>query len=168
MSCKYHPSAQRVRNCSRCKSTFCDDCAIEFTGKEEQLVCLDCGVAFAKRKLRNSIIAATLGVAGAAWMVSSGAQPPGMSRALAIVFYGYAFWAVYWGWHFGGKFWGWLYNGLDRLSDGHWIGSLIAFFVRFIAAAAIGMYGGAIYRTVQAVKLIRLHKSHAAAVQAAY
>lgn len=168
MNCKYHPSAPKAGACAKCKSSFCEECAIEIRGKEKQLVCLDCGVTFVKRKLRNSIIAATLGIVGAAWMVSSNAQPPGMNPVFAIFFYGYALWAVYWGWHFGGKVWGWLYNGLDKLSDGHGLGTFIAFLIRLIAAAAIGMYGGAIYRTYQAVKLIKLQKSYATAVQAAY
>jgi hypothetical protein len=142
------------------------ECAIEIRGKEKQLVCLDCGVMFVKRKLRNSIIAAALGMGGAILMVSDNALP-GLNPLLVILFYGYAFWAVYWGWHFGGKIWGWLYNGLDKLSDGHWIGSLIALFIRVFAAVAIGAYGGAIYRTVQAVRLIKLQKSYATAVQAA-
>lgn len=162
MNCKYHRSAQKAGTCAVCKSSFCEECAIEIRGKEKQLVCLDCGIAFVKRKLRNSIIAAALGMAAAIWMVSSDALP-GWNPLLAVLFYGYAFWAVYWGWHFGGKIWGWLYNGLDKLSDGHWIGALIALFIRFFVAVTIGAYGGAIYRTVQAVRLIKLQKSFATA-----
>ncbi len=167
MACKYHPSAQGIGACAICRSPFCEECAVEMRGKSRQLVCLDCGVTFVKRKLRNSIIAAALGMVAAMFMVSNNALP-GFNPLLAVLFYGYAFWAVYWGWHFGGKVWGWLYNGLDKLSDGHWIGTLIAVFIRFVVASAIGAYGGAIYRTVQAVKLIKLQKSFATAAQAAY
>lgn len=155
MPCKYHPTAP-VQGVCECKKEFCSECANLFIGpKGKFYLCSDCAIAFAKRKITQSYVAAAIGLIIGIYFISSVKEFGLISRIfIGIVIYPYLFWGTFFGWHFGNKFW----VKLGEISTNWpWWWGPIFLSLKAVVSMWIGCLGGGIVQFLSYKEMINRH-----------
>jgi len=138
MSCKYHPSLNKIGNCVDCGADYCKECEVPITRHGN--ICLDCGVKFAWKKILISIAFAITGL-----IMGLNASGPGEGITFA-----YIMWAGFFGYHYGGF---WKKIG-DFFGDSVAAG-VILLAVRMIVSLFLGALGGGIIQFISYLKIIK-------------
>jgi hypothetical protein len=157
--CHYHPGARIAGECIECHGDFCDECAVEIV--RHGAVCLDCGAAFARKKLTQAYIAAGLGLLVGIVIATSAASRSDWGFAILAPFiYLYFFPAAFFGWHYGGKIWTTLSSATDHFSGFAGLSATIFFLVfRLMVAVFLGVFGGGILQYLNYRRIVESQRA---------
>lgn len=151
MTCPNHPSEKITGICASCRSIFCRICAAFEAGQESELLCLGCGAAVAKRRLRKAMNFALLGLVLAMWLFPASSQHAGRVP-LAGLIGGYCFWATFWGWHANVTMW---LNRASSSSRWRWPGATLMLLVRICLIMLGGILAAGIKHPWRAIAVLR-------------
>lgn len=157
MTCPKHPSEKITGICASCRSIFCRICAAFEAGQESELLCLGCGAAVAKRRLRKAMNFALLGLLLAMWLLPAPAQHAGRVP-LAGLIGGYCSWATFWGWHANLPEW---FNRPHTLLRRRWLGATLMLLGRVCLTTLGGIFWAGIKHPWQAIAVLRRWKTQA-------